>query len=104
MIIGFDFDGVADNKRIQQLIKKLVRERNEVWIITTRRENEFSKNILKPVLDMIGLTEHTIIYCDEKPKLEILQMINADIYIDNENKEFENILNHSTVIPLLYNA
>lgn len=103
-VICFDFDGVSSDKRIQQLIRKLVRDKNEVWIVTMRRENEFNKTKLKPVLQIAGLTEYNVVYCSDKPKLEMLEMLNADVYIDNQSDEFENILNYSNIIPLLFQS
>lgn len=102
MIIALDFDGVADKKQIQALARKFVKGRNEVWIVTMRRDNEYNRNILSPVLNSIGLTHHNVIYTDEKPKYEFLQMINADLYIDNESNEFGTILNHTNTIPVLF--
>lgn len=102
MIIAFDYDGVSTDKSIQQLIKKLIKERNEIWVVTMRRENEFNKKVIKPFLESVGLSNISVIYCNEKPKMEMLQMINADIYIDNIADEFENISNYSNTIPLLF--
>lgn len=102
MVIAFDYDGCADDLRIQGLIGKLIKEKNEVWIVTMRRENEFNEKVLKPILSKIGLCKYNVIYSNNKPKLEMLEMINADIYIDNNNFEFENIANYTTVVPLLF--
>lgn len=104
MVIAFDYDGVADDERIQALIRALVSERNEVWIVTMRKENEHNINILKPLLDKVLLTKYNIIFCNDKPKMEMLAMINADIYIDNISTEFQNIINHTKIIPLLWQS
>lgn len=103
MIIAFDYDGCADDKKIQKLMRKLLIEKNEVWVITMRRENEFSKSQIKAAMQNVGLSGYNIIYCNSKPKIEMIEMINADIYIDNQNTEFDNLLNHSNTIPLLFN-
>ena len=102
MVIAFDFDKTASEARIHTVIKKLVRERNEVWVITMRSENGFNKKVLKPVLDKLYLSFSNVVFCGDKPKLEMLQMINADIYIDNISDEFGTILNHTNTIPLLW--
>jgi hypothetical protein len=100
MIVAFDFDGTLDDVRLQKLAKKLVREKNEVWIVTARKENDFNKKAIYPTLQKIGLSEYSIIFCNERPKFEMLQTINADIYIDNITDEFEKIKNYSNTIPL----
>ena len=101
-IVAIDFDGVLDDGRIQALAKKLRKENNEIWIVTMRSDNDFNKGVLKPVLNKLGLTEHNVIFCNEKPKMEMIQMLNADIYIDNISDEFEEISNHTNTIPLLW--
>ena len=57
---------------------------------------------MKPVLDKLSLSKYRVIFCDNKPKFEMIQMINADIYIDNISDEFEDIKNHTHAIPLLW--
>lgn len=102
MVVAVDFDGCIDSEQMQRLIKKLNKERNEVWIVTARRGNNFDKDKLKTVLMAVGLTEYHVIYCNGKPKYDMLQMLNADIYIDNISDEFESLFNHTNVIPLLF--
>ena len=100
--IAFDFDGCFDDIRIQVLAKKLVQEGNEIWIVTARKENQFSKDIVLNLAGKIGISEYRVIYANEKPKFDLLNAINADIYIDNISLEFEKIKNYSNTIPLLW--
>lgn len=102
MIVAFDFDGVLSDIQMQGLAVKMRREANEIWIVTARSEKEFNKNVLKPVLHKLFLTEYNVIFCNDKPKWELLKGINADIYIDNINDEFEIIKQHTNIIPLLF--
>ena len=102
-IYAFDFDGSLDYKVLQRLAIKLRKEKNEIWIVTARRDNEYNRKAIQPVLDSLALTHQNIIYCGNQPKYEMLQIINADIYIDNITDEFENIINHTNTIPLLFN-
>lgn len=103
MIISIDYDKCLSDKRIQTLVKRMVIERNEVWVITKRSDNDYCRNELKPVLDKVRLTFGNVIFCGNRPKLEMIQMVNADIYIDNISNEFQDILNHTNTIPLLLN-
>ena len=104
MVVAFDYDGTLDDPALQRLAIRMRREKNEVWIVTMRRENEFNKNVLKPVLQKLGLTEHSVIFCNDQPKWELLKGINADVYVDNISDEFEVLRNHTTVIPLLWGS
>jgi hypothetical protein len=102
MVYAFDFDGTLDDLKLQDLAVTLRRQKNEVWIVTMRRGNEFNKNKLKKCLDKLGLTEYNVIFCNEQPKWEYLNMINADVYIDNIADEFEIIKDHTKAVPLLW--
>ncbi len=101
MVVAIDFDGVLDNESIQRLVRKL-RFGSEIWIVTMRSDNEFNNNILKPVLDKLGISRFNVIFSSNKPKWEYLKAINEDIYIDNIDTEFETIKNHTNTIPLLW--
>lgn len=102
MVYAFDFDGTIDDSRVQDFAIKLRRQKNEVWIVTMRRDNKFNNDKLAPVLNKLGLTKHSVVFCDENPKWEYLVAINADVYIDNITDEFEVIKNHTNTIPLLW--
>ncbi len=101
MTIAVDFDGCLDSEHIQGLVRKL-RFGNEIWVCTMRSDNEFNNNKLKPVLDKLGISRFNVIFSSNKPKWEYLKAINADIYIDNIDTEFETIKNHTNTIPLLW--
>lgn len=102
MTVCFDFDGTISEEGLQRLAIKMKREKNEIYVVTMRRDNEFNRGILKPVLNKIGLTEFNVIFCNDKPKWELLKGINADIYIDNVSNEFDVLKSHTNVIPLLF--
>lgn len=102
MIYAFDYDGVLDNAQIQDFVLKVRQQGNELWVCTMRSDNDFNNNVMKPVLDKLGLNKRSVIFCSGKAKWEYLQGINADIYIDNITDEFEILKNHTNVVPLLW--
>lgn len=102
MVYAFDFDGVADTEKMQRFIIKLKRERNEVWIITKRREDKFNKDYMAPVLKKIFVSEANIIFSNNKSKIELIKAINADVYIDNISEELNDINNYTDSVSLLY--
>lgn len=102
MVYAFDFDKTLDDTMMQGLATKLRKQCNEIWVVTMRSDNEFNNKLIKPVLDKLGLSKYSVIFCNNKPKWEYLQGINADIYIDNITDEFEIIKNHTNTIPLLW--
>lgn len=101
MIICFDFDGTLTNVRLQELAIKFKRNRDEVWVVTMRRDDDFNWKIMKPVLDKIGISKLNVCFCNNKPKLETLSNLNADIYIDNISNEFEALKEYTSTVPLL---
>jgi hypothetical protein len=102
MVYAFDYDGTIDDVRLQALAKKLIKEGNEVYIVTARTDNDFNKKELQPMLDKIGMSKHSVFYCTHQPKMDTLIAINAEIYIDNITDEFENIKSYTNTIPLLW--
>jgi hypothetical protein len=101
MIVAFDYDGCLDNYKVQQFAKKLIAERNEVWVVTKRREGSHNVDLMK-VLKSIMLPEVCVVYTNGKDKAKIIMGLNADLYIDNEMGEFEHINNHSNVLAVSY--
>lgn len=102
MVYAFDFDGTLENEKVLKFARKLAIEGNELWVVTMRKDNEFNNKKLEPYLKQIGLSKHSVMFSDEKPKWELLNIIGADVYIDNISDEFEIIKNHTGAIPLLW--
>ena len=102
MLYAFDYDKTLTDEKLLKFAVKLAREGNEIWIVTMRKDNEFNNEKIKPVLKKLGLTQYSVIFCDEKPKWEWLRSINADVYIDNVTDEFEVIKNCTNTVPLLW--
>jgi hypothetical protein len=101
MVYAIDFDGVLSDVRMQQVTKRLISERNEVWVITKRRKNEKNED-LQLVLDKIKLPIFKVIFTERKAKSEFLKAINADFFIDNNDEEFAEINHFTSIIPLKY--
>lgn len=102
MVIAVDFDETLTDKRIERLILKFSEQGNEVWVVTARRDNEFSRSALLPVLKRLKLTIFNVMFCNGKPKIDFLEAIGADMYIDNEYYEFEAIASNTETVPLLW--
>ena len=102
MVYAFDYDGTIEDQRLVELALKLKREKNEIWIVTMRRDDNFNNEKMKFLLGKLFMTKYNVIFCNDKPKWEYLKAINADIYIDNISDEFETIKNHTNTTPLLW--
>ena len=102
MVVAFDFDKCLSDRQIERLAKKFIENKDEIWVVTMRSDNKFNREILAPVLKRLNLTPYNVIFCADKPKMELIQGIGADIYIDNISEEFENISSYTETIPLLW--
>ena len=103
LVVAVDFDGVLSEIKIQHLVKKFRLSGVQVWVVTARSENKYNIELIEKVICNLGISSHQVIYCNEKPKFELIEALNADIYIDNINKEFLNI-NTTKTVPLLYSG
>jgi CTP synthase (UTP-ammonia lyase) len=103
LVVAVDFDGVLSEIKIQNLVKKFRLSGVQVWVVTARKETTYNIELIEKVICNLGISSHQVIYCNEKPKFELIEALNADIYIDNINKEFLNI-NTTKTVPLLYSG
>ena len=100
MVVAFDFDGVLSSPEIQALAKKMIREKNDVWVVTKRNES-FNRDVIK-VCDKIGIPPQKVIYTNNQFKAEYIMGINADLYVDNITEEFDLINSVTNCTCLLY--
>ena len=100
-IIVFDYDGVLTNVSVRWLAKKMIAERNDVWIVTKRNDKMCDKDMEK-VLEFIKLPKAKIVFTSNKKKIEFLTALNADMFIDDKTDEFFDILNSTNTIPLCF--
>jgi hypothetical protein len=103
MTYAIDFDGVLTNTKMQFFVRKLIAERNDVWIVTKRRDGEHNVDLFK-VCDFIKLPTFKIIFTNNKYKAEFLVGLNVDVFIDNETDEFEYLMRYSNVVPLNFTS
>ena len=101
MKIAFDFDGTLEFKNIQKIAKKLIKEGNEVWIVTSRYDldNQYNyvlngmkeKYLRKKVKQLNKIKEKLSIpvhYTNMNWKGSFLEENNFDLlYDDNQIEE-----------------
>jgi phosphoglycolate phosphatase-like HAD superfamily hydrolase len=97
MKISFDFDGTLARKKIRAVAVALRNAGNDVYITTSRDENESLKNW--KVYEMaaeLGLTADKIIFTNGENKHHFLKAF--DIHFDNDHKQIESISKHIPTI------
>ena len=55
MVIAMDYDKTLSDIKLQGLAKKILREGNEFWVVTARKDSAYNKDIMKHVLDKLKL-------------------------------------------------
>lgn len=54
MVYAFDYDSTITDTLLQQFAIKLRKQKNDIWIVTMRSDNDFNNSVMKPVLDKLG--------------------------------------------------
>ena len=101
MIFAIDFDGTLTDIKFQLKVKKLLNEKNDIWVITKRKKSDKNEELLM-VLNKINLPIFKVIFTERKPKYEFLKAINADFFIDNNDEEFAEINNFTNIVSLKF--
>lgn len=101
MVVAIDFDGCLSTYKVQVLARKMIKNGIEVWVVTKRKEGKHNKDLFE-VLDKIGLIRSQVIYTNNKSKVDYLQSINADLFIDNDTIDFGEINSSTNTLAVGY--
>lgn len=102
MKVSFDFDSTLDRKDVQDFAKDLVNRGLEVWIVTSRFDNEsiirkgwnhpkiVSQNkILFDIANKCGIKKENIIFTNMSDKIDFLKDKKFIFHLDDDNIEIE---------------
>ncbi len=101
MIISFDFDGTLAEYRMQQLAIKFYKAGIEVWVITIRKEGAHNKD-MEAILNKCRIPIQRVIFTNKQEKSKFVQAINADLHIDNDKSQCDEINNCTSFCSLYY--
>jgi len=114
--VSFDFDGTLEREEIQEYAKELVEAGHEVWIVTTRYDNEFAKTVnwkmkasdsdtvdyptfvkesndkLLAIADEVGIPRDQIHFTNMEWKYSFLKDGDFDLHLDDNPKDL-NLIN-----------
>ena len=102
MTVGFDYDQTLTEYKMQQLAKKFILAKCDVWIITSRREGDHNKDLFN-ILKKIGLPPQKVIFTDGESKVQFVAAINADLFFDNDQYECDIINSFTGFCAVRYN-
>jgi hypothetical protein len=93
MKVSFDFDGtIANNKSLQLLAKSLIHAGHEVFILTSRRED--NNNVKTEVMDLankIGIKHKRVIFSPFEDKHKVVKRNKFDLHFDDDFMEIDMI-------------
>ena len=92
--ISFDFDGTINDHfdgsgnpfkyKVREILKKLIADGHEIFIVT-RRKNETSENhIVFEVAEEIGVERNKIFFTNREWKFSQLSKLGIDFHIDDD--------------------
>lgn len=103
MKVSFDFDATLSRKDVQSFAKKMVDSGHEVWIVTSRFDDETITNkgfiwakdqnkILFEVADKCGISRENIKFTCMEPKVDFLIGKEFAFHLDDDDIELMDIL------------
>jgi uncharacterized HAD superfamily protein len=100
MVIGVDYDDTLTDLKVVAFVKKALREKHDVWVITKRSENDALKEWILKELLKIGIHSSKVIFTNRKSKVDAIKALNCDLFIDNDSTEFSVINNFTNALAL----
>ena len=99
MKISFDFDETLELEYVQNIVIKLINDKHDVWIVTSRfDENQklkYSNSDLYMIAEFLNIPNNKIIFTNDKPKWLYLKDQDFDIHVDNDIDEVSDIIKHT---------
>ena len=103
MIITIDFDGTLDRKDVQEYVKRIIMDKHDIYILTSRYDDLHAQNYklnpqnndLYEVANWLNIPKHQIIFTNMRSKYEYLFNSIVDIHIENDELEIEEILHYT---------
>lgn len=94
--VSFDFDSTLDREDVQEFAKELIELGVEVWIITSRfQENDTTRinwnDDLFLVADKLGIDRNHIIFTEMLDKHVFINKMNLTWHLDDDSMELKNI-------------
>lgn len=87
--ISVDFDDTLDRKSVQNFVKEKISEGFEVWIVTSRLDNDSAPNKswnddLYKIANEVGIGENHVIFCNMTDKWKLMENMNFIIHLDDD--------------------
>lgn len=109
MKVSFDFDGTLEFKHVQDYAKQLIGEGVEVWVVTTRwdenHKHKYPQNAtlddLWEVVDKLGIPRHQVRFTCMQWKHTYLNGTNFVWHLDDNETEFDLARKNQCNVPMV---
>lgn len=110
MKVSFDFDGTLEHKSVQDYAKQLLAEGIEVWVVTTRwdenHKHKYPMNAtlddLWEVVDNLGIPRHQVRFTCMEWKHTYLKGTNFVWHLDDNESEFDHARKNQCNVPMIW--
>ena len=107
--VSFDFDGTLEFDNVQQYAKKLIDRGIEVWVVTTRwdenHKHKYPMNAtlddLWEVVDKLGIPRHHVRFTCMEWKATYLKGTNFIWHLDDNPDEFKMAKQEELNVPMI---
>jgi hypothetical protein len=97
--ISIDYDDTLSTQRGQRLAQDILRENNDLYVVTRRRSFEYGP--VFRVTDMLGIPRNKVIFTNGKLKWETLRRLGITKHIDNNPDEIAAIKKNAPLIEAI---
>ena len=85
--VSMDFNDTLTTPRGKELAKRLIREGNDLYIVT--RLNDNNRKVVEKVANEVGIKLDHIYFTNGAPKYETLRKYNITKHYDNNQRELD---------------
>jgi uncharacterized HAD superfamily protein len=89
MRISFDYDGVLSTDKGKEMAINAIKDNNEVWILTARKE--YDNEAVYSTAKKLGVPRHHIIFTNGKDKWSFVMRYKIDEHVDNNQEQIDKI-------------
>ena len=109
MKVSFDFDGTLEHKNVQQYAKQLIDDGIEVWVVTTRwdenHKHKYPQNAtlddLWKVVDELGIPRHHVRFTCMEWKYTYLNGTEFCWHLDDNISEIDEARKHGCNVKII---
>ena len=89
MRISFDYDGVLSTDKGKEMALNAIKNNDEVWILTARKE--YDNEAVYSTAEKLGIPKSRIVFTNGKDKWSFVMRHKIDEHIDNNQEQIDKI-------------